>query len=296
MEQRIINLSDKSKLPLTLAVALIISSGIIVTVMQAGVRFLSIDVHPFTIVFFRAFFGVLLLLPLMLKWGPEVFKTTSPKLQVLRGIIGSGGMLCFFYGLSIVTLAEAVTLGFTVPIFATLLAIVFFKERVGKWRWFAIFMGLVGVFIIIRPDIEIGLGPILILVASLSWSISVLIAKKLTEDDSNISIAFWQTLGNVPLALIMTIYVWVAPSQTQLMILLLIALLGTLAQTSLNAALRRGEVSFLLPFDYLRLLWSILIGYAVFKDFPSAGLFIGGILIVFATSLMAYREAKKSQE
>ena len=262
--------------------------------MQAGVRFLSSEVHPFTIVFFRAFLGVLLLLPLMFKWGPSIFKTAHPKLQIFRGFIGSGGLLCFFYGLSIVTLAEAVTLGFTVPIFATLLAIIFFGEKVGRWRWFAILTGLVGVFIVVRPDLEIGLGPILVLIASLSWAISVLIAKKLTHFDSDISIAFWQTVGNVPLALAMSIYVWETPTQNQLIILLLIAIFGTIAQTSLNAALRRGEVSFLLPFDYLRLLWSILIGYFMFKDFPGHGLFIGGTLIVFATSLMAYRESRKS--
>ena len=117
---------------------------------------------------------------------------------------------------------------------------------------------------------------------------------QLTYFDSDISIAFWQTVGNVPLALAMSIYVWETPTQNQLIILLLIAIFGTIAQTSLNAALRRGEVSFLLPFDYLRLLWSILIGYFMFKDFPGHGLFIGGALIVFATSLMAYRESRKS--
>ena len=121
-----------------------------------------------------------------------------------------------------------------------------------------------------------------------------MIAKKLTSIDSDISITFWQTVGNLPLALAMTIYVWETPTQNQLIIMLLIAIFGTIAQISLNAALRRGEVSFLLPFDYLRLLWSILIGYFMFKDFPGPGLFFGGALIVFATSFMAYREAKKA--
>ncbi len=279
-----------------MAVALIVVSGIIVTIMQAGVRFLSSDVHPFMIVFFRAFLGVLILLPLAGRFGPEIFKTASPKLQIFRGIIGSCGMLCFFYGLSLVTLAEAVTLGFTVPIFATLLAIIFFKEQVGKWRWFAILTGMVGVFIIVRPDVEIGLGPILVLIASFSWAISVLIAKRLTQDDSDISIAFWQTVGNVPLALLMSFYVWETPNQSQFLILFAIAVFGTMAQMSLNAALRRGDVSFLLPFDYLRLLWSILIGYFLFREFPDYGLFVGGFFIVFATSLMAFREAKRPLE
>ena len=175
-----------------------------------------------------------------------------------------------------------------------MLAIIFFNEKVGRWRWFAILTGLVGVFIVVRPDLEIGLGPILVLIASLSWAISVLIAKKLTYFDSDISIAFWQTVGNVPLALAMSVYVWETPTQNQFIILLVIAIFGTIAQISLKAALRKGEVSFLLPFDYLRLLWSILIGYFMFKDFPGPGLFIGGALIVFATSLMTYRESRKS--
>ena len=94
----------------------------------------------------------------------------------------------------------------------------------------------------------------------------------------------------------MSLYVWETPNKIQFFILIAIAVLGTLAQMSLNAALRRGDVSFLLPFDYLRLLWSILIGYFLFKEFPGYELFVGGFLIVFATSLMAFREAKRSTE
>ena len=155
---------------------------------------------------------------------------------------------------------------------------------------------MVGVFIIVRPDLEIGLGPILVLIASFSWAISVLIAKRLTQDDSDISIAFWQPVGNVPLALFMSFYVWETPNQNQFLILFAIAVFGTMAQMSLNAALRRGDVSFLLPFDYLRLLWSILIGYFLFREFPDYALFVGGFFIVFATSLMAFREAKRPLE
>jgi drug/metabolite transporter (DMT)-like permease len=277
--------------PFILSIVLMLVSGITVAVMQALARDMSSGMHPFEIVFFRTFIAVIIMAPLAIKSGTKVFKTSSPKLQILRALIGSSGMLCFFYGLSLTTLAEATTLGFLVPIFATLLAIIFLKERVKLPRWAAIGVSFTGALIVIRPDISLSLGPLLILYASLSWAISILIAKKLTIKDSPISITFWQAVGGAPLALIVSIPIWMWPNTTQWSLLIIIACLGTIAQTSLNAALKLGDVSFLLPLDYLRLIWAILLGYAFFGDIPGLGLFIGGTLIIGATSFLTYRES-----
>ena len=101
-------------------------------------------------------------------------------------------MLCMFYGLSITELAKATALMFTVPIFATILAIIFLKEIVGIRRWLAMCVGFIGALIVLRPDVELGFGPLLILCASLMWSSSMLMAKKLTQTDTTVSITFWQ--------------------------------------------------------------------------------------------------------
>ena len=117
-------------------------------------------------------------------------KSNNVKLQSYRAVIGSIAMLCMFYGLSITELAKATALMFTVPIFATILAIIFLKEIVGIRRWLAMCVGFIGALIVLRPDVELGFGPLLILCASLMWSSSMLMAKKLTQTDTTVSITF----------------------------------------------------------------------------------------------------------
>ena len=146
-------------------------------------------------------------------------------------------------------------------IFATLLAILTLKEVVGLRRWGAMFFGFVGVIIVLRPDLNVSTGPVCVLAACVLWSISLLLAKKLTETDGNISITFWQSAGVIPLSLIAALFVWEWINIQQFALLCLITFVSTLAQLSLNFALKRGEISFLLPLDYLRLLWAVWLGY-----------------------------------
>ncbi len=261
-----------------------------VTFMQAGVKLLSSDIHPFVIVFFRAFLVLIILAPFAWRAGPGALATSSYKLQFVRGLIGGSGMVCVFYGLSLVHLAESTTLLFTVPIFATILSVLIYHEQVGIRRWGAIIVGFAGTFIVMRPDISLSLGHILILYAAFAWAISVLIAKKLTEKDSILSITFWQAAGSVPIASLLSLQVWQWPQAIQLAELFLIAGLGTAGHALMYSALRRGDVSFILPLDYLRLIWSATIGLFVFGDLPGMNLFVGGIMIVGATSFISYRE------
>ena len=205
-------------------------------------------------------------------------------------------MLCMFYGLSITELAKATALMFTVPIFATILAIIFLKEVVGIRRWSAMFVGFFGALIVLRPDIELGFGPLLILCGSLMWSSSVLMAKKLTQTDSTLSITFWQAAGLIPATFILATQVWQWPSFNQLLMFLLIAIAGTLTHWFLNEALKRAEISALLPLDYLRLIWSVSLGLIFFNEIPPAGLWLGAALILGASTYIGVRQAKKKKD
>ena len=187
-------------------------------------------------------------------------------------------------------LSKAQSLAFTIPIFATLLAILTFKEVVGVRRWSAMGLGFFGVLIVLRPDLEISFGPICVLLACLLWSISLLLAKKLTETDNNVSITFWQSAGVIPLSFIAALFVWDWLNIQQLILLCLLTLVATLAQLTLNFSLKRGEISFLLPLDYLRLLWAVWLGYIIFGEVPLQNIWIGGSIIVAATTYISIRE------
>jgi len=282
--------------PSVLAVLFMILSGFFATTMHCLIRFATEDHHPFEVAFFRTIFVLIIFLPLVARNGITSLKSNNVKLQTFRAIVGSVAMLCMFYGLSITELAKATALMFTVPIFATILAILFLKEIVGIRRWIAMLVGFSGALIVLRPDIELGFGPLLILCASLMWSSSMLMAKTLTKTDTISSITFWQAAGLIPATFILAIQVWEWPSLSQLFMFLMIAIAGTLVHWFLNEALKRAEISALLPLDYLRLIWSVSMGFIFFNELPQAGLWFGAALILGASTYIGIRQTQKKKE
>ena len=282
--------------PAVLAVFFMIFSGLFATSMHCLIRFATEENHPFEVAFFRTIFVLIIFLPVVAKNGFNSLKPNNIKLQTYRALVGSVAMLCMFYGLSITELAKATALMFTVPIFATILAIIFLKEIVGIRRWSAMFVGFTGALIVLRPDIQLGLGPLLILCGSLLWSSSVLMAKKLTQTDNTMTITFWQAAGLIPATFILATQVWEWPTMNQLFMFLLIAIAGTMTHWFLNEALKRAEISSLLPLDYLRLIWSVSLGFIFFDELPHAGLWLGAALILGASTYIGVRQSKKKKK
>ena len=289
-------MTNKKRALLIRAIAFMMVGGLSMVLMQASVKLLSDALHPFVITLFRALLVFIIILPILLWNGLGTVKTSSVKLQVIRGSVGGVCMLCMFTGFSLVSLPEATSLLFTVPIFATILSVMFLSERVGIKRWGAIFLGFAGILVITRPDVSLNLGHLFLLSAAILWSISIVIAKKLTEKDTIISITFWQAMGCVPLALIASLFVWEMPTLTQLLYLLGIAGLGTLGHALVYASLKLGKVSFLLPLDYIRIIWSTLLGFLLFGSLPTLYLYAGTFLIISATAFISYREIQKNKE
>ena len=282
--------------PAVLAVFFMIFSGLFATSMHCLIRFATEENHPFEVAFFRTIFVLIIFLPVVAKNGFNSLKPNNIKLQTYRALVGSVAMLCMFYGLSITELAKATALMFTVPIFATILAIIFLKEIVGIRRWSAMFVGFIGALIVLRPDVQLGLGPLLILCGSLLWSSSVLMAKKLTQTDNTMTITFWQAAGLIPATFILATQVWEWPTMNQLFMFLLIAIAGTITHWFLNEALKRAEISSLLPLDYLRLIWSVSLGFIFFDELPHAGLWFGAALILGASTYIGVRQSKKKKK
>jgi|TARA_B100001093_G_scaffold125473_1_gene118011 drug/metabolite transporter (DMT)-like permease len=274
-----------------------IISGLFFVIMHSAVKYLSKEVHIFEIAFFRCALVVFVLAPIIFQQGKSIFITKQPKIQFLRISTNSVAMLCFFYGITSTPLAQLTTLGFTVPIFATILAVIFMGEKIRIRRTSALIIGFIGTIIVMRPDISIELGAMLIIFSSFLWSVCLIFIKKLTQTDSAITISLYFGIGMIPATFAMAFPVLEMIDIRQFLILVFIAITGTLAQTIMNSALKKGELALLLPFDFLRLIWSVLIGYALFAEEPHITLWIGGVLIVGSTTYIAWRESslKKSK-
>ena len=220
---------------------------------ERGNRDLSKDLHPFQIAFFRASLGLIVLSPIIFKNRFAILRTSKIKLHALRGLLNAGAMLCFFYGLSITPLAQVTALSFAVPLFATLFAVLLLGEIIKIRRITALLIGFFGTLVIIRPGlIDFGLGPILILSQAIIWSLALMVIKVLTRTDSSLTIAIYASIFLSPMVLIAAIPVWQSPTVYQLILMLIIATFGTIAQTLMNESLKLGETSVVMPVEFTR--------------------------------------------
>ena len=275
-----------------LSVLLMILSGVCFVAMHSAAKYLADEVHIFEIVFLRCALVVVILSPFLFKDGKKTLFTKQPKNQIYRIVTNSIAILLFFYGLSISPLSLATVLNFTAPIFTVIFAVIFLKEKLTSFRLISLGLGFIGVMCVLRPDLSLNLGGILVLLSSLVWASSLIFIKKLTKTDSAVTISLYAGVGMMP-ATFAAAYPYLEEINfVQFLFILFIAVSGTTAQTLLNSALKRGDLSFLLPLDFLRLIWSVLLGVALFGESTSVFLWLGGLFILVASTLIVTSERK----
>ncbi len=178
--------------PAFTGIALIVVGSAFFATMHGGVRFVSAEVHPFEIAFFRNVFGFLVFTPMLARSGLRLLHTRRLGAHVGRGAINSCSMLAWFTALSLIPLADATALALTGPLFVTLGAMFFLGETVRARRWIALGVGAAGTLVIIRPGFEeVSLGALLVLFTAFSVSGSKLIAKSLARTDSTVTTSAW---------------------------------------------------------------------------------------------------------
>ena len=275
------------------AIAYMAIAAALFVAMHTIVRGMAGELHPFEIAFFRAFLGLFVLLPIVMRDRFASLRTTKIKLHAWRGVLNAGAMLSFFYGLSITPLAQVTALGFSAPLFATVLAVIFLGEVVRVRRWAAIAIGFVGTLVILRPGvIEIGIGPILIVGSAAIWSVALMVIKVMTRTDSSITISLYASLFLSPIVFAAAIPFWEMPSWEQLARMFVLAAFGTAAQTLMNQSLKLADASVVLPVDFTKLIWAAMLGFLFFGEVPDVYTYIGGAMIFASTTYIAIREAR----
>lgn len=278
-------------------IGLMIIATVLFSVMHASIKYMSSSLHPFEIAFFRNLFGLIVIAPWFIRYGLEPLKTKKIKLHLARSFFNVIAMLSFFYSLSIAPLADVASLAFTAPLFASILAVVFLKEIIGIKRIIAIILGFIGAIIVIDPVYSsINNGHILTLLSASVWSVSLIIIKILGRTESSVTITSYMVIIMIPLSGIAALFYWETPTINDLIFLVIIGISGTAAQMLLAQALRQGDTSIIMPFDFLKLIWAVGIGYLFFFEVPSLNTWLGSIIIFLSTLYIAYREKVLSKK
>jgi drug/metabolite transporter (DMT)-like permease len=263
--------------------------------MQSLIKFVAADevnpMHPFEIAFFRNLFGVVALLPLLVRGGRSAFKCARPGLHMVRALIQTAGMLSFFMAVTMIPLAEVTSLSFSAPLFATLLAVIMLGERIRLRRIVALLAGFVGVLVVLRPGFsELSDGALLAIGASLCWGVAMTIIKTLSRTDSALTLTLYAGMYLAVLTAIPAAFYWTTPTTEQLIWLLGIGTVGTIGHLAFAQSLKVAEMSAVLPLDFMRLVWVSAIGFWIFAETPTLYTWGGGLLIFGSATYIAVRE------
>lgn len=246
-------------------------------------------------VFYRSVFG----LPVVILWvlsrrgGLASIATRRPMVHVWRCALGVTGILLIFQGLRLLPLADATTIGFTAPIFATLLSILVLKEKVGPHRWTAIVLGFLGVMVVLRPGMEGAppLGGLLFALGGAFVAASVTVTlRQLGRTESATAIVFWFFIACAAVGGAFALIDGRSHSWTVLAILAAGGLAGGLAQLLMTTSLQHAPVSTLAPLDYLQMVGAVVLGWVLMRDAPTAATLIGAALIAGSGLYTAWRE------
>jgi drug/metabolite transporter (DMT)-like permease len=291
-------LSRWTALPaVTRGCALMLLSTIMFAGMHAAIRHTTQFVPPVEVAFFRNLFGLIVIAPLLMRYGAGVFRTNKLNLHILRAVLNVISMLAFFVGLSMTPIARATALSFTAPLFTALLGVVFLGE-VFRWRrWTAILVGFIGALVILRPTMAgLETGAVLIVVSSLLWALAVIDIKVLARTESSLTITAYVTVLMIPLTLFPAISVWQMPPAGMWGWLIFIGVIGTIGQFVVTEALKLADTTALMPFDFLKLIWAAMLGVFVFGEHPDVYTWIGAAIVFGSSFYIAWRETVLRRE
>lgn len=266
-------------------------SAMLFTVMAVLAKFLGGRLDSFQVAFFRLVFGLVVILPFLLRGGLVMFKTHYPVLQLVRGVVGSSAMLCGFYAMIHLPLANALAYNFTKALFVVPLAFLMLGERPGPRRVAAVAVGFIGVLIMLRPTVTPDPAALVALAGALLVALATMLVK-IVHRDAPVTLMFYTGVVGACVAAVPAFLVWQTPTPAELALLLAMGAAGAGAHNCFIRGYREGEASAIVPFDYARLVFAGVAGFAVFGDVPDLLTVAGALVIVATTLYIARREAR----
>ena len=264
--------------------------------MGAGVKLLSNELHPIIICFYRCLMGLIIITPFVARNNFKALQTDNMRLQIFRALINIISMICWFSAIGMMHFEKATALGFTTPLFTTVLAVLILGEVIRFHRTAALLLGFIGILIIIRPGyMPFEFGTILMLIASFSFSFVLIFVKKLSATDSSLTIIFYHLLYMTPAFFILSFFYWENINLSQLIIFILMGASGLLSHWCLAQAFKMSDTTFVMPLQFTKLIWASLIGLFIFSEQPDIWTWVGGVVIFISVVYITYREAFKKR-
>ncbi|MBT7447067.1 MAG: DMT family transporter [Tateyamaria sp.] len=275
------------------AIAYTLISIFFFSFMGIFIRKSSENIHIMEVIFFRNLLACLIIIPVMSSSGLASFKMNRPGLFVWRAIFVSIGMFSGFSAITLIPLAQATAISFTTPIFVTILAVFLLGEVIKFRRVAAIFVGFIGMLIIVQPGVgSISLGIILAFIGAFFHSINLLIVKKLTANESANAIVVWMVIMLVPISFVPAIFVWEWPSALTWLYLWCLAFCGTVGHSFFTRAYSLADITSLQPFQFIKLPMIAFLAWVIFSELPLYWTWLGGLTIFSSTVYITRREAK----
>ncbi len=244
------------------------------------------------VIFFRGFFGVLLYFIIMPRDRIKNFYYTKrPGLHFRRCFFGLIALLAIFTALRNLPLATVVSISFAAPIFTTILSIFLLSEKVGLFRWLAVLVGFIGIIIITEPGLtSFNIYFIYPIIFCLGMSYVAITIRQLSTSEPVWLISLYFS-ATITLASLFTIpYGWIMPNIKDLILLMLIGILGGVANLWLSQSYKFSEVSLVTPLKYLALVFGIFFGYFIWNEVPSVKTLIGAFLVITSSIIIFKRE------
>ncbi len=240
------------------------------------------ELDVFQIMAMRSLIGLVLLYPLIhLGGGFAALKTSRPWQQLVRNVVHYGAQFAWFLALTLIPLAQVISIEFTMPIWTAILAVAFLGERMGLWKNLAIVLGVVGVVVIVRPGAnEIVPGQLIALAAAVGFAISLTMVKSLTRTDSVVAILFWMLVIQSAIGLVPALAVWRWPSAYVWGWIVVIAFLGTYSHYCLTRAMLHADATIVVPMDFLRVPLAALAGWLIYSERVDTFTVLGAALIL----------------
>lgn len=272
----------------------VVLGGFLLIVMASLVKQLGQTLPAFEVVFVRFLCGLIVILPVVWRLGFNVLRTSRPGLHLARGAVGFMGNLCFFFALVHMAIGDTVTIQFSRPLIMVVIAGIFLGEAVGARRAAVTVAGFMGVLIVTRP-FGGGFEPwaLVAIAGAVFATLVVLAVKLLTRTEQTVVIMFYFALTTTLLALIPAVITWQTPSWTELGLLALTGVLGIVGQSLFTHGIGLGETSFVLPFDYLRIVYAFVFGSIWFAEFPDLWGFVGAAVIIGSSLYLLRGERRR---
>ncbi|HIK86919.1 MAG TPA: DMT family transporter [Alphaproteobacteria bacterium] len=265
---------------------------VMLPVMDGFAKYLSADLPVLQITWARYFFTVVFTLPVMFFfYNKQLVWTDKPKLQFVRGIILLCANICFFYAISVISLAKALTLAFIAPLIVTAFSPIILGEKVGVRRWTAVIIGFIGSLVVIRPGfVELNLASFAALGTGVMYGFYLIITRKLSISDNPLLTLL--LTGLVGLVIISSVipFIWVKPTLNQWSMMAGIGVFACIGHLFLILSLKYADASKLAPFSYFEIITNIIIGYYFFNNFPDNWTFLGLFIIIFSGIYISRRE------